>query len=102
MLRVLRPGGKFAIMEPNWIFPTNFIPSKINPMEKNISWIKPGNFESVLTQIPDLDFQIQHFSYAPPFPAFLRPFYDCLDKIISRIPILNNFSIMIFVSGYKK
>ena len=100
MIRVLKKGGRFCIMEPNYMFPTNFISSIVLPEEKNISLMKKRLFKKWLNH-KNVSYNIENFAYTPPFPKIFIPFYNILDKIIAKIPVINKISVMLFVKGIK-
>jgi ubiquinone/menaquinone biosynthesis C-methylase UbiE len=101
ILRVLKPGGKFCIMEPNILFPTNFIASRTLPEEINMRLMNGSNFKKWLSRYDNVKYEITNFAYTPPFPKSLIGFYDIFDKIISKIPLLKRFSVMLFIRGSK-
>tara|TARA_Y100000034_G_C6888497_1_gene408330 strand:+ start:231 stop:950 length:720 start_codon:yes stop_codon:yes gene_type:complete len=100
ILRVLKKGGKFCIMEPNYIFPTNLYSAKFIKEEKNMKFMRRKNFIKWLSN-RCVNFKLINFAYTPPFPRILIPMYNILDKILVKIPILNKFSVMLFISGKK-
>jgi demethylmenaquinone methyltransferase/2-methoxy-6-polyprenyl-1,4-benzoquinol methylase len=102
LFRVLKSGGKFCIMEPNILFPTNFIATCRFPEEIHMRLMKRGNFKKWLNKYSDVEYDIINFAYTPPFPKSLIGFFDIIDKILFKIPILKRFSVMLFVKGCKK
>lgn len=100
-LRVLKPGGKFCIMEPNILFPTNFIATCRFPEEIHMRLMKRSNFKKWLNKHNDVECDIINFAYTPPFPKSFIGFFDIIDKIIFKIPILKRFSVMLFAQGIK-
>jgi len=101
ILRVLKKGGKFCIMEPNYIFPTNLYSAHFIKEEKNMKLMKRKNFLRWLSK-KNVNFKFVNFAYTPPFPKSFIPMYNVLDKILFNIPLLNKLSIMVFISGRKK
>jgi ubiquinone/menaquinone biosynthesis C-methylase UbiE len=101
ILRILKKGGKFCIMEPNYYFPTNYYSANTITEEKNIRLMKRKNFKEWLVN-KKINYTIKNFAYTPPFPKFLIPMYNILDKVISKIPILNRLSVMLFIKGMKR
>jgi ubiquinone/menaquinone biosynthesis C-methylase UbiE len=102
ILRVLKKGGKFCIMEPNPLFFLNLFASLVNPLERNIRKMTVKNFRFWLTDANHCEYSIINFAYTPPRPKNLIAIFDIFDKIFSVTPLLKNFSIMIFVFGSKK
>ena len=101
LLRVLKPGGKFCIMEPNILFPTNFIATCRFPEEIHMRLMKRSNFKKWLNKHNDVEYDILNFAYTPPFPKSFIGFFDIVDKIMFKIPVLKRFSVMLFVCGVK-
>lgn len=101
ILRVLKKGGKFCIMEPNHLFPTNFIAARRVEEEKNIRLMKVKNFKKWLSPHKDIKYKIINFAYTPPFPKFMLPFFNLADKIIKYLYPLNKVSVMLFICGQK-
>ncbi|WP_424357755.1 class I SAM-dependent methyltransferase [Methanocella sp. MCL-LM] len=100
--RVLKNHGKLAIMEPNWLFPTNLLPAIANKQERGIMKMTPGNFIR-WSRATDLSMPIiGHMLYTPPVPAAMSTFYDMADKILMQIPGISQVSIMIYMSGIKQ
>jgi ubiquinone/menaquinone biosynthesis C-methylase UbiE len=100
MMRVLKKDGKFCIMEPNFIFPINFFGAYIYPEEKNIKLMTKNNFNKWLKKLCKI-YKITNFAYTPPKPKMLIKFFDILDSLYSKIPIIRSFSIMLFITGKK-
>jgi len=100
ILRVLKQGGKFCIMEPNYYFPTNLYPANFIPEEKNIKLMKRKNFKKWLEN-KNINYKMINFAYTPPFPKKLIPTYDILDKMINKTPIIKRLSVMLFIKGEK-
>ena len=105
ILRVLKKGGKFCIMEPNYFFPTNIRAAHFVDEEIHMQLMKRGNFKKWFREaarIYKFEYNIINFAYTPPFPKSLIPLYDVLDRIIHRIPGLNRLSVMLFICGSKQ
>ncbi len=101
-MRVLRKGGRLAIMEPNWLFPTNLLPAITNRHESGILKMTERNFEKWSKTACMSSTIIGHLLYTPPLPEAWSEFYDGVDDILVHIPVLAKASIMIYMSGVKK
>jgi ubiquinone/menaquinone biosynthesis C-methylase UbiE len=86
IVRVLKKGGKFCIMEPNYIFPTNFYSANTIKEERNMKLMKEKNFIRWMSN-KKIKYQMTNFAYTPPIPKSFIPIYDQIDKIIVNIPI---------------
>lgn len=101
MARVLKPNGTLALMEPNWIYPTN-IGFAIFLKEDRNMWIMRRNyFYNWLKRAGLRNIKVENLIYTPPLPDFLIPLYDSIDSICSKVPIIRLCSLMLFGSGVK-
>ena len=100
LIRVLKINGRFCIMEPNIMFPTNFAAAHLMPSEKNQRQMTKRNFSRWLAR-PDVHFTLSNFAYTPPYPKFMIPVFDKVDATIARLPLLRNISVMLFICGVK-
>jgi len=100
LIRVLKGDGRFCIMEPNILFPTNFAAACIMPSERNQFQMTKKNFTNWLTR-SDVEFTLENYAYTPPYPAFMIPIFDKIDATVGRFPILCDMSVMLFASGRK-
>jgi ubiquinone/menaquinone biosynthesis C-methylase UbiE len=101
LFRVVKPGGSLAIMEPNWLFPTNFLAGLLNNVERNILKMSRQNLERWGSDLGIEDLRTINYIYTPPLPTFLTGFCDVIDDLFSRIPWISNISIMICLVGKK-
>lgn len=102
LVRVVKEGGKIAVMEPNRIFPTNFIAAISQKVENGILKMHKHNFKKWAHSSNLSDVKIANIIYTPPAPKCLLGFYDRIDDLFAKIPIINSFSIMLYLSGTKK
>lgn len=101
LIRVLKRNGRFCIMEPNYLFPTNYYAAHVKLEEHNIRLITKKNLRLWLKRA-DVDFVADNFAYTPPFPKMLLPLFDRIDNILECCPGLNRFSIMLLARGVKR
>ena len=101
MVRVLKPGGRIAIMEPNYLFPKNFLLAHTNPAERNIRQITKGNLETWLSELNLKTYNVRNFSFIPPTLLTLSGIFVSLDNNLKKIPIVKEFSVMLFAYGTK-
>ncbi|MCA9385150.1 class I SAM-dependent methyltransferase [Candidatus Dojkabacteria bacterium] len=101
MVRVLKPGGTFCMMEPNYIHPKNMHFSHKYEAEKNMKFMRKKYIRSWLDPLP-IKYSIQNFVYAPNGPKFLVPFYTIGEAVVKHLPLLNSMSIMLLVTGIKQ
>lgn len=102
LVRVVKPGGKIAVMEPNWLFPTNLLAGLTNDVERNILKMSKQNFAKWVSDLEIEKIEIRNYIYTPPIPAKLANFYEIIDDLCPRIPLISEFSIMIYLVGSRK
>lgn len=103
LVRVVRRGGKMVIMEPNRLFPTNFLATICNKAERSILKMNKKNLRNWGVSVGLKEMVVtNHPVYTPPFPEVLILFYDKIDSIFSKIPILSSFSIMLLLKAEKQ
>ncbi len=102
LVRVIKSQKYVVIMEPNWLFPTNFIAALSKRVEKNALKMRKKNLKRWGIQSGLKELKVTNLPvYTPPFPLSLTPIYDLIDLALSKIPIISSFSIMIFLVGKK-
>jgi ubiquinone/menaquinone biosynthesis C-methylase UbiE len=101
MARVLKPGGRFVLMEPNWIYPTNigfmiFLKEDrhmfLMRRNKILKWMADAGLEQC---------RVGNLLYTPPKPEFMIPFYNLVDKAAALIPGIRRISLMLSCSAVK-
>lgn len=101
VVRCLKPGGYFSLMEPNLYWPKNLYQGLFIPAEKNQMLIKKKNFRSWLNKHKNVKYEIINMAYTPPWPKSLIPFFDKVDQVLTKTPLLKNLSIQLYVRGKK-
>jgi len=100
MARVLRPGGRLAITEPNRVFPTNIKAWLTMPEERHMRQMCPANLTRWARGAALADVSCQPLPvYTPPFPRSLERVFDALDGAVSHIPLLRACSIMLLLTA---
>lgn len=100
MIETLKNNGKLIIIEPQPLFPTNFLVALTNPIERNIFRMTKKNLLCWTKQKLKRT-RIENFLYTPPFPKGLGQIYDLVDSIAPHIPVIRHFSIMLYLYGEK-
>ena len=99
--RIVKPDGTITVMEPNWLFPLNFLQGCFNRVERNILKMRKRNFLNWASELKLSSIDIKNFIYMPPFSFIDAKILDRIDQILGKIPILSSFSIMIYLSARK-
>lgn len=99
--RTVKPDGPIVVMEPNWLFPLNFLQGCFNRVERNILKMRKRNFLKWASELKLSSVDIENFIYTPPLSFIDAKILDRIDQILEKIPILSSFSIMIYLSARK-
>ena len=99
IVRVTRPGGRVAIMEPNWKFPSTMIVGASTPAERNVFKISPASLEAWGRAAGLGELRLDRVLYSPPAPRGWSKMWDALDRGIARVPGLRRLSIMLLLTG---
>ena len=101
MARVLKPGGRLVLMEPNWLYPTNigfmiFLKEDrhmfLMRRSKILKWMADAGLEQC---------EVENLLYTPPKPEFMLPLFNLVDKVAASIPGINRISLMLACSAVK-
>ncbi len=101
MFRVLKTGGRLIAIEPNIYFPKNLYQALFIPEERNNLLITQRNLKKWGNSLNIKNLQIGYFIYTIPFPKFLFSFYDFIDRVFAKIPVLRKLAIQIYLRGNK-
>lgn len=99
--RIVKSDGAIVVMEPNWLFPLNFLQACFSRVERNILKMRKRNFLIWTAKLDLSSVDIENFIYTPPFSFIDSKFLDRIDQLLGKIPIVSSFSIMIYLSARK-
>ena len=99
IVRVTKPGGRIAVMEPNWKFPSTFLVGASTPAERNVFKISPATLEAWGRAAGLGDLRLDRVLYTPPAPRSWSRVWDRLDRGIAKVPGLRRMSIMLLLTG---
>jgi SAM-dependent methyltransferase len=99
IIRVTKPHGHVAIMEPNWKFPSTFLVGASTPAERNVFKISPATLEAWARAAGLLDIKLDRLLYTPPAPKSWTRTWDAVDRAIMKVPGLRRLSIMLLLTG---
>lgn len=101
MARVARSGGRVAVMEPNWKYPTTLVAVATQRVEWNCFKIGPRTLMPRMRAAGLTHLKLERVLYTPPRPGRLIPLFETLDRQIARTPGLRRMSLMLLASGTK-
>jgi len=103
MVRVLKPGGLFCIVEPKRFYPAHCINSLIHSKtecgtfkitaKSVVAWAQNAGAAAV---------NIEHFVFTPNRPHMFTPIYDRIDRICRSRRMLRHASVMFCAHGRKE
>lgn len=104
--RILRKGGKFIFFEPNMLNPEIFLERKV-PLLRKLSNTSPDEtayirwqLKNVLQKAGFINVSVDPFDFIyPAFPSFFLPLLKIVDKVLTRLPIIREFSGSLIVVG---
>jgi ubiquinone/menaquinone biosynthesis C-methylase UbiE len=99
MVRVTKPDGRIAAMEPNWKFPSVLLVTALEKAERNAFKINGPRLASWAVAGGLRDVRLERLLYTPPAPARWARAYDRIDSAVGSVPGLRRLSIMLLVSG---
>jgi ubiquinone/menaquinone biosynthesis C-methylase UbiE len=99
IVRVTRPGGSVAVMEPNWKFPSTLLVGASTPAERNVFKISPATLEAWGRAAGLENVHLERLLYTPPSPRSWGKVFDAVDRGIARVPGLRRLSIMLLLTG---
>jgi len=101
IVRTVKPGGRVALMEPNWKFPSTLLIATFTPAERNAFKINAKRLEQWARAAGLRDVTVERVLFTPPKPETWSERFDRLDARLARTPVLKRASIMLLVSGTK-
>lgn len=99
--RVVRPGGRVALMEPNWKYPTVLVYSASVREEWNTFKINPRRLREWASAAGVTDIAMTPVLYTPPQPKSFTRFFEWVDRTMPSVPVLRALSITMLLSGRK-
>lgn len=99
MSRVVRPGGRVVISEPNPWNPWNALAWATRRVERGQLYMRPPVLRSYLRRAEIRVDAVELFNFTPPGPAFLAPAFDLVDSVAESLPGLRRIASMVLVAG---
>lgn len=84
--RVVRPGGSVTLMEPNYLFPKDFVSAHLVAEERNKTNMAPWRLRRVLDDVAE-DFTVTPRIHTPPWFSTAHGVYDRVDATLARVPL---------------
>ena len=101
MARVIKPGGRIAIMAPNYLYPMVFLAYKFRKYYDHL----PKIFERRLLEWAEkaglTDIKVDRMLFTPPYPEGLSRVFDAIDRFVSKRNVLSRFSMNLLLIGRK-
>jgi hypothetical protein len=88
-------------MEPNPWFAPNALFGLVLRVERNMFKMGLKSLsafcQSALLEVSEAGYR----TYTPPYPRFLGGFYDLIDRVFGRLPLLRRLSVMLYCFAHK-
>jgi ubiquinone/menaquinone biosynthesis C-methylase UbiE len=99
MVRVVKPGGKVVMCEPNPLNPLNIRQWLLIPEEKGQTQIRRKNFQAWLEYADARLESMEYLNYTPPGPPKWASFLNQVDRMWERVPICRRIgSVVLFTA----
>jgi SAM-dependent methyltransferase len=99
-VRVTAPGGSVTLMEPNYLFPKDFLTSHIVPAEEHKTQLAPWRVRADLRRLAmrdGVEWTLEPRLFTPPWPAQAGDAYDRVDAIGRWLPGARWLSQMLLI-----
>jgi ubiquinone/menaquinone biosynthesis C-methylase UbiE len=83
--RVVQPGGSITLMEPNYLFPKDFVSAHVQPEEQHKTNMAPWRLRQMCDAL-GVDFELTPHLYTPPWPARFHDWFDRIDDFCRDVP----------------
>lgn len=93
-LRVTQSGGTVTLMEPNYLFPKDFVSAHLVPEERHKTQMAPWRVRRILEDVAPGDWRHEPRLYTPPWPERLLETYEAVDSVLQTAPGLRWLGMM--------
>jgi ubiquinone/menaquinone biosynthesis C-methylase UbiE len=101
-MRVLKTGGRFAILEPKRFYPTQMKQALLHPKTEISAWkMKSSAVRQWALQSGAAEARIDYCVFTPNGPAALVPIFNAMDRQFAGNALLKHLSVMFCVTGRK-
>jgi ubiquinone/menaquinone biosynthesis C-methylase UbiE len=94
--RVTTAGGSITLMEPNYLFPKDFVATHMVPEERHKRNMHPVRLDGLLSGVSER-YEITPITYTPPWPSILESVYDQIDSVMQSVPGVRWLSQMLLL-----
>jgi len=94
--RVTKAGGSVTLMEPNYLFPKDFITAHIVPEEEHKTNMASWRLRKILDDLGH-EFRLDPHIYTPPWPESAECLYDNIDRLGQALPSIRWLSQMLLI-----
>lgn len=102
MMRVLASGGRFCFLEPRRYYPTQLLQYLRHP-DTEISAMKmvAGRVRGWVGETGAREVRVSACVFTPNRPVVLKPVYEVMDALFTKVTLLHPLSVMFCVHGEK-
>lgn len=94
MKRVVKPGGRIVLSEPNPGNPINLYKALSDPIERGVLAIRPQNFRRWSRAVGLRQVHNEFFNFTPPKPTGLGRVFDGVDATLAKLPLVRRIASM--------
>jgi len=94
--RVTKPGGSVTLMEPNYLFPKDFVTAHVVPEERHKTNMAPWRLREMLDHLGH-EYRLDPHIYTPPWPETAERLLDDVDRLGRALPSLRWLSQMLLI-----
>lgn len=95
-IRVTETGGSISLMEPNYLFPKDFVMTQFIEHEKHKKNMAPWRLRPILDSL-GVEYRVTPHIYTPPWPEAASGVFDAVDDVARRVPGVRAGSQMLLI-----
>ncbi len=99
--RILRPGGRLFLMEPNPVFPLNSLMGILKKHERGMVSSWPAKWKAQAASAGFHCARATFGSFFPGKPSWMEPVYQAVEPVMEKLPLIRNMAIFCFFTFEK-
>ncbi len=99
--RILKPKGRFFLMEPNPAFPLNSLMGILKKHERGMVSSWPAKWKAQASSAGFHCTRAAFGSFFPGKPSWMEPVYQAVEPVMEKMPVIRNMAIFCFFTFEK-